>query len=100
MRRQESVKTVSGIRSIATCLMLSLCVFQRGSAASAKVLFAGERSRSNFVSELLEVASISSSGNSFTITRMSDGWIFIATTCQGNGAADVLLAVSATHACE
>ncbi|HEV8069417.1 MAG TPA: hypothetical protein VGP76_16880 [Planctomycetaceae bacterium] len=85
------MKTVSGIRLIATCLMLWLCVFQRGSRADAKVLFAGERSRSNFVSELLEVASISSSGNSFTITRRSDGWIFIATTCQGNGTVDVFL---------
>jgi len=53
--------------------------------------FSGERKLSNLVSELLEVSSISQSGQSITFTRSSDGWIFISSTCQGNGTVRFLL---------
>ena len=52
-------------------------------AAEAGILFSGERKLNNLVSELLEVSSISKSGQSFAFTRSSDGWIFISSTCEG-----------------
>jgi len=59
--------------------------------AEAEVLFSGERKLNNLVSELLEVASVSKPSQSFTITRSSDGWIFISATSKGKGTARVIL---------
>ena len=58
-------------------------------AAEADVLFSGERKRNNLVSELLEVSSISRSGESFTFTRSGSGWIYISSS--GKGTTRVLL---------
>src|ERR1051325_8644774 len=55
----------------------------------AAILFSGERKRNNFVSEALEVSSVSKSNQSFTFTRSSDGWIFISSA--GNGTVSVIL---------
>src|SRR5436190_19549962 len=57
--------------------------------AGAGILFSGEKKLNNLVSELLEVSSISKSGESFTFTRSSDGWIFISSI--GKGTARVFL---------
>src|SRR6058998_3731461 len=59
-------------------------------AAEAGILFSGERKLNNLVSVLLEVSSISKSGQSFTFTRSSDGWIFISSTCKGKGTVRVI----------
>ena len=59
--------------------------------AAAEIRFSGEKRLNNLVSELLEVSSISKSGDSFTFTRSSDGWIFINSTCKGPGTLRVTL---------
>jgi len=55
------------------------------------MLFLGERKLNNFVSELLDVSSISKSSEPFRFTRSSDGWIFISSTCKGKGTVRVIL---------
>jgi len=47
--------------------------------------FFGEKKQNNLVSELLEAASISKTGNPLTFTRSSDGWIFISANYRGQG---------------
>ena len=47
--------------------------------------FRAEKKQNNLVSELLEVAAISKSGNSFKFTRSNEGWIFISATYKGKG---------------
>jgi hypothetical protein len=75
-------------RLIASVLIL-ICRF--AGAAEAGILFSGEKKLNNFVSELLEVSSISKSGESFTFTRSSGGWICISSNSKGNGTARVIL---------
>ena len=60
-------------------------------AAGAEIHFSGERKLNNLVSELLEVSSISKSSKPFTFTRSSDGWIFISSSCNGNGTVSLTL---------
>src|SRR5882672_11712363 len=67
-------------RLIALVLIL-ICGF--AGAAEAAVLFSGERKLNNLVSELLEVSSITRSGESFTFTRSSEGWVLISSTGKG-----------------
>ena len=64
---------------------IAIVIVIRGftAAAEAAVLFSGERRLNNLASDLLEVASISKSGESFAFTRATDGWVFISSTCQG-----------------
>jgi hypothetical protein len=66
-------------------LIASVVVFICGSAgvARAGILFTGEKKLNNLVSELFEVSSISKPGETFAFTRSSDGWVLIASTCQG-----------------
>ena len=45
----------------------------------------------NLVSELLEAASISKTGNPLTFTRSSDGWIFISANYKGQGTVRIIL---------
>ena len=72
-------------------LIVPVVIFVCGfaGAAEAEILFSGERKLNNLVSELLEVSSMSKSGESFTFTRSSDGWIFISST--GKGTVRVIL---------
>lgn len=70
---------------------VAIFVFGFAGAVEAKILFSGEKRLNNLVSELLEVASISKSSESFTFTRSSDGWVFISSTCKGKGAVSVIL---------
>ena len=70
-----------------TAVVIVLCGLT--GAAEAGVLFSGEKKLNNLVSELLEVASISKSSESFTFARSSDGWIFVSST--GKGTARVFL---------
>ena len=74
-------------------LIVSIGILACGLAglADAKILFSGERKLNNFVSELLDVSSISKSSKPFTFTRSSDGWIFISATCRGRGTVSVIL---------
>src|SRR5207245_4390386 len=50
-----------------------------------------EKKRNNLVAELLEVAGISRSGNSFKFTRSEEGWIFLSASCKGKGKLSILL---------
>jgi hypothetical protein len=75
-------------RLIASVVIL-ICGF--AGAAEAGILFSRERKLNNLVSDLLEVASISKSSESFAFTRSSDGWIFITSTCKGEGTVRVIL---------
>ena len=70
-------------------LLLSICVCERA-RGEGTVVFSGERKQNNLVSELLEVASISKSGNSFSFTRSREGWIFVSATYRGKGKLTVL----------
>ncbi len=49
------------------------------------IVTSGEKKRNNLVAELLEVAGISKSGNSFKFTRSAEGWIFISASYKGMG---------------
>src|SRR5882672_7602480 len=68
-------------------LSLLLCGF----AGATEVLFSGEKKQNNLVSELLEAASISKTGNPLTFTRSSDGWIFISANYKGQGTVRIIL---------
>jgi len=76
----------------ARLIALILVLVGRFSAdAGAEIVFSGEKRLNNLVSELLEVSSISKSSQPFTFRRSSDGWIFISTTCNGNGTVTLIL---------
>src|SRR5262245_30868951 len=72
-----------------TSVVLSICVCEcaRGDTA---VMFSGERKRNNLVSDLLEVTSISKSGNVFAFTRSREGWIFVSAAYRGEGKLSIL----------
>ena len=74
-------------------VIASMVVFIGGfaGAAGAEIHFSGERKLNDLVSELLEVSSISKSSKPFTFTRSSDGWIFISSSCNGNGTVSLTL---------
>ena len=74
-------------------LIASILVFVCGCAGAreAGTLFSGEKKLNNLVSSLLEVSSISKSGQSFTFTRSSGGWIFVSSTGKGQGIVRVIL---------
>src|SRR5262249_27680537 len=55
------------------------------------VVSSGQKKQNNLVSELLEVAAVSRSGNSFTFTRPDEGWIFLSASYKGNGNLTILL---------
>src|SRR5438874_1545640 len=60
-------------------------------AESRGLFFSGEKRLNNLAAELLELSSISNSGNTFTFNRSNDGWIFITASCRGNGKVMVIL---------
>ncbi|MBI4657696.1 MAG: hypothetical protein HY735_02400, partial [Verrucomicrobia bacterium] len=70
---------------------IAVLILGLAGVAAAEVLFSGERKLSNLVSELLEVTSISTVGQSFAFTRSSDGWIFVSAICKGKGTVRVVL---------
>ena len=70
-------------------ILLSMLIC--GFAGATEVLFSGEKKQNNLVSELLEAASISKTGNPLTFTRSSDGWIFISANYKGQGTVRVIL---------
>jgi hypothetical protein len=77
-------------RTLMCAILFSTSVYEfaRGDGT---VVFSGEKKRNNLVSELLEAATISKSGNSFTFTRSGEGWIFISATYKGKGKLNILL---------
>ena len=70
-------------------ILLSMLIC--GFAGATEVLFSGEKKQNNLVSELLEAASISKTGNPLTFTRSSDGWIFISANYKGQGTVRIIL---------
>src|SRR5438477_12223078 len=70
-------------------ILLSMLVC--GFAGATEVLFSGEKKQNNLVSELLEAASISKTGNPLTFTRSSDGWMFISANYKGQGTVRIIL---------
>src|SRR5262249_17665504 len=88
IRRNRGLLTMN--RTLIWPVLLSICIC--GSArGDGTVLFSGEKKRNNLVSELLEVAAISKSGNSFKFTRLGEGWIFISAAYKGKGKLTILL---------
>src|SRR5262249_34855305 len=73
---------------ICAILLSSFC---ESACADGTIVFSGERKRNNLISELLEVAAISKSGNSFEFTRSGDGWVFLTATYKGKGKLNILL---------
>ena len=72
-------------------ILLSTLICGFAGVTEAKVLFSGEKKQNNLVSELLEAASISKTGNPLTFTRSSDGWIFISANYKGQGTVRIIL---------
>jgi hypothetical protein len=66
----------------AALLLACLCASVRGDGT---VVFSGLKKRNNLVSDLLEVAAISKSGNSFKFTRPREGWVFLSAAYRGKG---------------
>jgi hypothetical protein len=83
----ETVRT----RDFEAGLIFSFGLLLFASAANGEIVFSGEKKLNNFVSELLEVSSISQSSQAFTFTRKSDGWIFISASCTGTGTTRLIL---------
>src|SRR5258707_9261645 len=77
-------------RTLICGILLATCVCEPA-RGDGTVVFAGEKKRNNLVSELLEVAAISKSGNSFNFTRSAEGWIFISAAYKGKGKLNILL---------
>src|SRR5262249_50391597 len=75
-------------RTLIGALLLCACETAWGDGT---VVFAGQKKRNNLVSELLEVAAVSRSGNSFAFTRPCEGWIFLAASYKGKGKLTILL---------
>lgn len=71
--------------------LVIICIFGTAATADTEILFSGQRKVNNLVSQLLEVASISKSGQAFPFTRSSDGWIFISSISKGTGTIRVTL---------
>jgi hypothetical protein len=57
--------------------------------AESRVLFSGDRKQNNLVTELLEIADISTPASSFSFKRTHAGYIFVMANCRGNGAATI-----------
>lgn len=81
-------------------LLAPLAIFLCGFAGAAEILFSGERRLNNLASELLDVSSPSDSGKPLTFVRSSDGWVFIAATCQGKGTVRISLDTAIVHDAE
>src|SRR2546421_8488139 len=77
-------------RTLIGAIMLSTCVCE-SARGDGTVVFSGQKKRNNLVSELLEVAAISKSGNSFRFTRSGEGWIFLSAAYKGKGKLKILL---------
>ena len=60
-------------------------------ATEPTVVFSGAQKRNNLVTELLEVASISEPGRTFTFVRPDDGWVFLTARRQGKGTVRIFL---------
>src|SRR5262249_7082317 len=77
-------------RTLIGALFLATCVCE-SAHGDGTVVFSGQKKRNNLVSELLEVAAISKSGNSFKFRRLSEGWIFLSAAYKGKGKLRILL---------
>src|SRR5262245_18085042 len=77
-------------RTLIGALWLSMCASETA-RGDGTVVFSGQKKQNNLVSELLEVAAVSKSGNSFAFTRSSDGWIFLSASYKGKGKLTILL---------
>jgi len=84
----SSYRLVMRARLVAAIVML---VFGTAGASEAKVLFSGEKKLNNLVSVLLDVSSISRSGNAFDFARSRDGWVLISSTGKGTGTIRITL---------
>src|SRR5262245_47035272 len=92
-------------RTLIGALWLSMCASETA-RGDGTVVFSGQKKQNNLVSELLEVAAVSKSGNSFAFTRPAEGWIFLSASYKGEGKLTILLddppgrAVVALHAAD
>jgi hypothetical protein len=77
--------------TLITSILLSLFVCDFAGGVEPSVVLSGEKKRNNLVSELLEVSSISKTGNSLTFTRSRAGWVFVSAAYHGRGAVRIVL---------
>ena len=77
--------------SIVASFLILIVGLAFAESAEPTVLFSGVEKRNNLVSELLHASSISKTGNSFTISRQCDGWVFISASCKGNGTVKIMI---------
>jgi hypothetical protein len=77
-------------RTLICAVLISTCVCE-SARGDGIVVFSGHKKRNNLVSELLEVAAISKSGNSFKFTRPGEGWVFLSAAYKGKGKLRILL---------
>src|SRR5262245_34400375 len=77
-------------RTLIGALWLSMCASETA-RGDGTVVFSGQKKQNNLVSELLEVAAVSKSGNSFAFTRPAEGWIFLSASYKGKGKLTILL---------
>jgi hypothetical protein len=66
-------------------LLVAFFVSDSAATAESRIVFSGEQRRNNLVAELLEVASITPPGSSFTFKRRNAGYIFVTADCRGEG---------------
>ncbi len=79
------------MKAIGVLLILACLDGRAVNGAEAKVLISGAQKENNLVSKLVEAASISGPGTSFSFARRGDGWIFISATIAGDGNVAVIL---------
>src|SRR5262249_7858016 len=77
-------------RTLIRALLLSTFICETA-WGDGTVVFSGQKKRNNLVSELLEVAAFSKSGNSFPFTRSGEGWVFLSAGYMGKGKLKSLL---------
>src|SRR6516165_9746370 len=76
---------------ITASILLPTIVSGVASPTEPTVVFSGAHKQNNLVTELLDVASISKPGRTFTFTRPDDGWVFLTARRQGKGTVRIVL---------
>jgi hypothetical protein len=85
----QGVVTVRAV--IIASILLATIASGVASATEPTVVFSGAHKQNNLVTELLEVASISEPGRTFTFVRPDDGWVFLTAERQGKGKVRIVL---------
>ncbi len=79
------------IASVLLAILLAIFVDASRVRGETTVVSSDVQRKNNLVSQLLRVASISKSGETFAFTRAKPGWVFISARCKGRGGAKIVL---------